>query len=103
MLRVIPGPTNDPMPPLQSLPHGRGSVTHSKTRCIFPSLARNWRSAGQPTQVLVAPCVKLRLQRQRGFSGGTVVDQLDRADALGFTPKLEKNQSGLRKHAVSFG
>src|ERR1035441_8940513 len=44
----------------------------------------------------------LRLQRQRGFSHGAVVNQFDRMDALGRAAVLEVNQSGLGKGPVAF-
>src|SRR5258708_1239615 len=46
--------------------------------------------------------LRLRLERQRGLSGGAAVNQLDRADTLAVAPVGKENQPSLRKGAVSF-
>jgi hypothetical protein len=43
----------------------------------------------------------LGLQRQRGFSGGAVVEQFQGADVFGLPPKLKENQASLRKRAFA--
>src|ERR1035441_1513353 len=45
----------------------------------------------------------LRLQRQRSFSGGTRIDQLERLDALRLASVLEENQACHGQRAVSCG
>src|ERR1035441_3478120 len=45
----------------------------------------------------------LRLQCQRSFSGGTLIDQLERLHALRLASVLEENQARHRQRAVSFG
>src|ERR1039458_4807389 len=45
----------------------------------------------------------LRLQRQRSFSGGTLIDQLERLHALRLASVLEENQARHRQRTVPFG
>src|ERR1022692_1984723 len=79
-----------------------GTASGARGAVWAPAIAAVRSSAGRKAPIIL-PCITLRLQRHHGFSGGTVVDQLDRLEAFGLTSVLEEDQSGHGECPVAFG